>query len=247
MDIDRRWPQLLTKLRRVRYSVASTGWRHGLADLATLWLTYRPEDDHSFDRRFGTDTAGRVPTAKLGIADDAAREQAILYLPSPTRVTRWMLDQVSIDYREFSFVDLGCGKGRVLLVASEYPFRCVRGVEISSALAQIAGANIALYQPPSRRCADVSVETADATRFQFPDTDLLLHLYHPFEPTLTAEVLSRLTCSVQERRRKVIVAYLLYASAVDPVREVFGRFAWLKETRYEQSVLGHYNWLMYSN
>src|ERR1044071_2992417 len=97
-----------------------------------LFLTYHPERDRSFDRAFGTDTAGSVSPPHLGIADDHARTQAILYLPSPARVTRWMLDHVGIDHRDFSFVDLGCGKAPVVLIASEYPFRQVVGVEIST-------------------------------------------------------------------------------------------------------------------
>ena len=240
-------PDFLTKLRRIKFSIASTGLRRGLADTATLLLSYSPEQDGAFDARHGTDTAGSVQPADLGIADDAVREQAILYLPSPTRVTRWMLDNVGIDPREFSFVDLGCGKGRVLLVASDYPFLRIVGVEISPELTAIARRNVERYQPASRRCRDVSVENADATRFDFPETNLLIHLYHPFEPAITTAVLSHLEASLQARPRKVVLAYLLYTAAVAPVEAAFARFPWLTRRRYEQSVLGQYNWLFYSN
>ncbi len=240
-------PDLLTQLRRLRFSVASTGLWRGLADAATLLLAYHPERDRSFDRRFGTDTAGRVPAAQLGIADSAVREQAILYLPSPTRLTRWMLDNIGIEHRDFSFVDLGCGKGRVLLVASEYPFQRVVGVEISAELSGIARQNIGRYQPASRKCEALEIHTTDATTFDFPDTNLLVHLYHPFEPAITHAVLSHLQKSIQARPRRVVIAYLLYTDAVHPVEEVFARFPWLRRTRYEQSVLGQYNWLFYSN
>jgi SAM-dependent methyltransferase len=183
----------------------------------------------------------------LGIADEARREQAILYLPSPARVTRWMLDNVGIDHRTFSLVDLGCGKGRVLLVAADYPFERIVGVEISPALCEIARANVTRYQPRSRRCRAVDVLNVDASAFEFPTTNLLLHLYHPFEPSLTSEVLARLEQSVRATPRKVVVAYLLYTSAVEAVEAVFARFPWLTRRRYEQSVLGHYNWLFYEN
>jgi SAM-dependent methyltransferase len=175
------------------------------------------------------------------------REQAILYLPSPARVTRWMLDNVGIDHREFSFVDLGCGKGRVLLVAAEYPFKRVIGVEISAALSEIARKNADRDQSRSRKCAAIDVQNTDATTFDYPETNLLIHLYHPFEPTLTSAVLSQLERSIKAKPRKVVVAYLLYAAAVESVEEVFSRFPWLERTRYEQSVLGQYNWLFYSN
>jgi SAM-dependent methyltransferase len=221
-------------------------WR-GLADVVSLFVTYSPEDDRSFDRQFGTDTSGRVATSELGIADDETRANAILYLPSPARVTRWMLKNAGIDHREFSFVDLGCGKGRVLLLASEYPFQRVVGVEISSDLSAIARRNIDLYRPASRACRDVTVQNVDATTFEYPDTNVLVHLYHPFEPALTSSVLSRLEQSVKARPRKVVIAYLLYTSATESVETVFARFPWLHQTRTEQSVLGHYDWLFYSN
>jgi len=240
-------PDFRAKLRRITFSIASTGLRRGLADAATLLLAYSPERDRGFDTKYGTDTAGSVPPEQLGITDAAVRDQAILYLPSPTRVTRWMFDNIGVEHREFSFVDLGCGKGRVLLVGSDYPFRRIVGVEISPELAAIARRNIERYQPASRRCQDVTVTNVDATRFEFPATNLLLHLYHPFEPAITTAVLANLQRSVEAAPRKVVIAYLLYTSAVAPVEAAFAQFPWLKRRRYEQSVLGQYNWLFYSN
>lgn len=234
---------LLSKLRRVRYSIASTGLRRGLADLATQLLAYKPEQDHSFDRPFGTDTAGSVQTDQLGIEDGERREQAILYLPSPPRVTRWMLDHVGIEPRETAFVDLGCGKGRVLLVASERPFQRVVGVEISRELAAIARRNIDLYR--ARTCRDVEVVNTDATQFAFPDANLLIHLYHPFEVSVTDAVLAQLERSLQRRPRRVTIAYLTYAAAVPSIEELFARYPRYQRVRHEQSVLGQYDWLFY--
>jgi SAM-dependent methyltransferase len=218
----------------------------GLADLGVLLLTYHPDADQSFDRRYGTDTGGSVSTANLGIADDAVRKQAILYLPSPARVTRWMLDTLRLDYSQYSFVDLGCGKGRVLLIASTYSFRRVIGVEISQELSRIARENVARV-PASVRKSDVEVQTIDAATIRFPPTNLLVHMYHPFGSELTRVVLRRLEESVRLDPRKVTVAYLLYDDAITAVDAVFAEFPWLKRQRYERSVLGQYNWLFYSN
>ncbi len=236
-----------SKLQRVRHSIASRGLFRTVADVATLLLAYHPERDHSFDRAFGTDTAGSVPTSRLGIDDPEMRASAILYLPSPPRVTRWMLNHIGVRYRDFAFVDLGCGKGRVILVASEYPFKEVIGVEISSELSAIARSNSARYQPPKRQGTPIRVENVDATSFGFPTTNLVLHLYHPFESFVTAAVLSKLQESLVTTPRHVVVAYLTYESASAAVRDVFAGFPWLRMDRHEQSVLGHYDWLIYSN
>ena len=239
-------PSFGDKLRRIRYSISSTGLRRGLADVGTILFAYSPEADKSFDKRFGTDTAGSVRPGDLGIADPDARQNAVLYLPSPARVTRWMLDHIGIDHRDFSFIDLGCGKGRVLLVASQYPFQQIIGVEISPELAEIARINAQRYQPNSRRVAAIDVRNIDATTADYPDSNLLVHLYHPFQTPFTELVLSRLEAAYEARPRRIDVAYLLYSSATTPVKDVFSRFGWLREVRHEQSVLGQYDWLFYS-
>lgn len=242
---------LSSNLRRIRYSIASTGLFRGLADLAIVLLGaravgYVPERDRSFDARYGTDTGDRIPTADLGIADETVRERAILYLPSPERVTRWMLNTLGIDYSQYSFVDLGCGKGRVLLVASTYGFQRVVGVEISEELSRIARANVARFPARLRKSA-IDVQTVDATAVSFPLTNLVVHMYHPFTPELTRLVLRGLEASVRETPRKVTIAYLLYDDAIEGVDAAFADFPWLRRERYERSILGHYNWLFYSN
>jgi SAM-dependent methyltransferase len=144
-------------------------------------------------------------------------------------------------------VDLGCGKGRVVLVAAQFPFQRVVGVDISPDLTEVARRNIQVFPRASTRCRDIEVQNADATRFEFPESNVLLHLYHPFDSEVTAAVLRRLEASVVARPRQVRIAYLLYTSAMPAVREVFSRFAWLRETRCELSLLGHYDWLFFSN
>ena len=113
------------RLQQVRYSIECLGWRHTVHELIDGRRPYDPATDLRFDERHATDTAGSVEPEHLGIADDQRRRDAILYLPSPTSITRWMLDEVAVDTPATTFVDLGCGKGRVLLVAAERPFQRV--------------------------------------------------------------------------------------------------------------------------
>ena len=131
-------------------------------------------------------------------------------------------------------------------VASHYPFQQIIGVEISPELAEIARVNAERYQPSSRRVAAIEVRNIDATTADYPDSNLLVHLYHPFQTPITEQVLSRLEAAYEAQPRRIDVAYLLYSSATTPVKDVFSRFGWLREVRHEQSVLGHYDWLLYS-
>ncbi|RYZ07100.1 MAG: class I SAM-dependent methyltransferase [Myxococcales bacterium] len=236
----------IAKLKSFRYSASSAGWRRTLMDVASHALAYRPDRDHSFDQRFGTDTEGKVEPAALGIEDEGRREQAILYLPSPAPVTRWMLEHVGVSHRDFTFVDLGCGKGRVVLMAAQYPFQRVVGVDISPTLTAVARSNVARFPARARRCDSVEICNADVTTFDLPSTNLLLHLYHPFDGEVTSAVLARLESSLRQTPRRVVVAYLLYSGGARGARRVRS-LSLLKETRYEHSLLGQYDWLFFSS
>ena len=231
-----------SRARRIRHSFASLGWRQALHETVTGRRPYDPAEDHAFDARHGTDTAGSVEPDRLGIADDVARGEAILYLPSPLRVTNWMLDNVGVDPASRTFVDLGCGKGRVLLVAAQRPFRRVVGIEVSEQLADVAADNAERYTGPPPRRAGIDVVTADVTTVDLPATDLLIHAYHPFGTPILAGVLGRLDESLAATPRRVTFAYLMYTSAVPDVAATFARFGW-RPTRYEETVRGTYDWL----
>ncbi|HSU19825.1 MAG TPA: class I SAM-dependent methyltransferase, partial [Acidobacteriaceae bacterium] len=84
------------------------------------------------------------------------------------------------------FLDVGAGKGRAMLVASEYPFLCVEGIELNPQLAAICGTNIEIWQnaTPNLSLAPIALHHADATTLTLPAEPLLLHLFHPFEDRL---------------------------------------------------------------
>lgn len=236
-----------SQLRRVTHTVALRGPLRTALDVVHRLTAYHPENDRSFDRRHGTDTTGRLEPATLGIADAERRDQAIVYLGSPERVTRWMLDHVDVTPTSCTFVDLGCGKGRVVMVAAARPFRAVLGIDISADLTAIARRNVD-HVRPGLACRSVEIVTADVTTVDLPDGDLLLHFYHPFSTEVTRRVLERLNRARQAGRHpRVVVAYLVYSGAVAEVRDALGAVGWLHETRYEPSLTGEYDWLLYSS
>jgi predicted RNA methylase len=230
------------RLRRICYSFECLGWRAAITELISG--VDAPESDSEFDARHGTNTAGSVEPGDLGIGNAKSRKLAIRYLPSPLRVTSWMIDRIGVDPQEYSFVDLGCGKGRVLLVVARQPFRKIVGVEISTELAAIAKRNIAQFRPSSEQVRAITVENTDVREFAMPPGNLLIHMYHPFDPSITAAVLARLA-AVREPPRRVVVAYLTYTQSVSSVTEMFAQSGWLRLLRYEESVRGRYNWLFY--
>ncbi len=88
-----------------------------------------------------------------------------------------------------TFVDIGSGMGRVVLIASRLPFKQVVGVEISPALHEVARENLATYDRALQRCSDVRLVRADAADYAFPRGELALYLYNPFRAPVLASVL----------------------------------------------------------
>jgi SAM-dependent methyltransferase len=93
---------------------------------------------------------------------------------------------------ECTFIDLGCGKGRPLLVASEYPFRSVIGVELSPSLVLDARKNAATLSQQFSRRAPIKVEQHDAGQFPLPAGNTVIFLYNPFGQEVVARIVSRI-------------------------------------------------------
>jgi len=115
--------------------------------------------------------------------------------------------QPGFDFSEFTFIDLGSGKGRTLLMASDYPFRRILGVEIFAALHEIARENLRLYKSESQKCFAMESFCGDATRFSFPGAPIVLFLFNPFPEAGLRMVMANLERSLREQPRTVYVVY----------------------------------------
>ena len=130
---------------------------------------------------------------------------------------REMMDTLPLDFREFTFIDVGSGKGRVLLMASEYPFRRIIGVELVSALHHIAQENIAAYQgqpdfangnrPHSRIQIPIESICIDARQFMFPATPLLVYLFNPLPESGLRRLIRNIEGSYSQAPRAIWVVY----------------------------------------
>jgi SAM-dependent methyltransferase len=112
------------------------------------------------------------------------------------------------DFSEYTFIDIGSGKGRVLFVAAEYPFRKVMGVEFSNDLHRDALENIRRYRHRRQRCSAIESVHADAAEFEFPEDNLVLYLFNPFGPEVLGRMLRNLERSMERRPRHVFVVML---------------------------------------
>ena len=115
--------------------------------------------------------------------------------------------QTGFAFGDFVFIDLGSGKGRTLLMASDYPFCRVVGVELLPALNLIAQENLNKYRSDAQKCFAIESTSADAAGFDFPGEPIVLFLFNPFPESGLQRVIANLEQSLREYPRKVYVLY----------------------------------------
>jgi len=148
-------------------------------------------EENAFDRRHGTDTSGIVELSQLRIASEA-RADGHRYQPISKRDFRRLLREAPLRYQDYTFVDMGSGKGRALLLAADYPFTRIVGVEFSPELCEIARRNVEQYARRTGRGERFEVVCGDAQAYDLPPTPVVLYLYNPFGSSTLAGVLDRI-------------------------------------------------------
>jgi len=169
----------------------------------------RMEHEDGFDARHGTRTTELVSQGRLNADAIGSAKSAVLYWPVLPRTFTKIMAKVPVNYPEYVFIDLGCGMGRALLMASEFPFQQIIGVEFSPSLVGIAVTNARGYDSPTQRCDRIEVRLQDATAFEFPSSPLFVFMFDPFRPPVLTKVLENLRQSLQQTPRPLVLAYLL--------------------------------------
>jgi hypothetical protein len=133
------------------------------------------------------------------------------YQPTEAALFHEILDalhkQSNVDFHDFVFIDLGSGKGRTLMMASDYSFRRIVGVELLPELHQAAQGNLNKYRRESQKCFAMESICADAAGFLFPPEPIVLYLFNPLPEDGLRRVISNLERSLRERPRVVYVLY----------------------------------------
>ena len=174
------------------------------------WLR-RVRRDMTYDREMGVETSRLVAPADLGVAagkltDIGTGAGGVAHMPSPCWALVEMLSQLEISYPDYNFIDLGSGMGRVVLMASELPFRKVIGVEFSPELHRIAEANVASRQRAAR-AGTVELLCQDARDYEFPPQQSLVYMFNSFRGGVMKTVLDRIERWFLSTRNDLYVLY----------------------------------------
>jgi len=139
---------------------------------------------HPFDEEFGVRTSGLVAGRHLKSGHRHDRHATAYYGVAPSvfraLVKRWQRGRPAAAIEDFSFIDVGAGMGRAVLLAAELPFREVLGVELNPTLARIARRNLTVWRASGRARAPMRVVCGDAVEFPLPAGPCLAFLFNPF-------------------------------------------------------------------
>ncbi|MBS1822949.1 MAG: class I SAM-dependent methyltransferase [Acidobacteria bacterium] len=165
---------------------------------------------HPFDEDYGTDTSGLLWGADLSSGKRNDLWNTAYYGVTPSLLTQ-MIGALELEWERYTFIDLGSGKGRALLLASRFPFKKIIGVEFVPELSRAAEANLAKFDAPWKRCLQIEAVNQDATEFVYPDGPLVVYVYNPFLAPVLKKCLKQLARSVEKEPREV---YLIYGNPV---------------------------------
>ncbi|MEV0228343.1 methyltransferase domain-containing protein [Nonomuraea sp. NPDC050786] len=183
-----------------------------------------------YERRYGVRTAERVDLADMGLEG----EDRVYYAALNWRALRKALPKSEVGERDV-FVDFGSGMGRVIVQASQYPFKRVIGVELSEELTEIAKENVRNMRV-RRKCGEIQLIASDVLDYDIPDDVTVAFFNNPFRGKIFSEVIDRLVASVDRAPRPVRMIY------GNPLEEPYllstGRFRHLRTINLKPDPLG---------
>jgi hypothetical protein len=171
------------------------------------WVTMARMKDREFDRRFGVDTSGIIELETHGITPKQ-RASGSSYVGVSPRAFGAAIGRLPVNPSEFTFVDFGSGKCRAVLLAAQFLFGRIIGIELSEDLVQVCQSNIRLFTSDSCRLESIEVYRGDATEFELPMEPLVLFFFNPFSAEPMAKVARRIELSLLALPREVYVVYI---------------------------------------
>jgi SAM-dependent methyltransferase len=191
---------------------------------------------HPFDLQYGIETTGILTPDEI-TSDRYLASQVVCYAGSQPSIVRAALSALGpVD--DYAFLDLGCGKGRAAIVATEFPFREVVGVDLSTDLTLIARSNA---DSVARRFPDrprVTIAQANVLNVPLPAGKLVLFAYHPFHAEILEGVIGRLEAALAADTPHIFFVYDdPYHAEVLDASPAFTRYH-ARQIPYDESEMG---------
>jgi SAM-dependent methyltransferase len=150
---------------------------------------------HPFDAEHGVQTSGLIPGRLLKTGHTHDRHSTAYFGVAPSvfhaLLKRWRRTKPSAPISQFTFIDVGAGMGRAMLLAAEYPLRRVIGIELNPTLAEIARHNVTTWHAARRTRVPLQIVCGDALEARHPKGPCIVFLFNPFGPAMMRRLLQR--------------------------------------------------------
>lgn len=167
---------------------------------------------HPFDEEFGVRTSGLVAGRHLKSGHSHDRHATAYFGVAPSvfhaLLRRWQRSRPGRPVEDFTFVDVGAGMGRAVLVAAELPFRGVVGVELNPTLARIARKNLTIWRSSGRARAPMKFVCGDAVEFPLPEGPCLAFMFNPFAAPVMRRLLAAWRKNLKARPSQLDLIYV---------------------------------------
>lgn len=184
----------------------SSAWRPVFLSIDKALVAIQQRIDSRFDRKYGTDTSGVIALSDLPIPNESVKF-GHHYEPTSVKTFNQIMSNLGLNHADFEFVDFGSGKGRILLLASRYPFRRIVGVEFAPDLNAVASKNVEIWDRRRHRATEIEIVTADAADFLIPDSPLVAFFFSPFKGELMRRVVGNITASWSTNPRPIYIIF----------------------------------------
>jgi SAM-dependent methyltransferase len=167
---------------------------------------------HHFDVILGVRTSGLIPGRYLKSGHPNDRYATAYFGVAPSvyleMMTRWLRSRPAAPFEETTFVDIGAGMGRAMLMAALQPFRAVIGVELNPTLVRLARRNMTRWRKVANPRAPMRLVCGDASDFVFPDGPCVAFLFNPFGATVMRRLLKGMGRSFARRPGELDILYV---------------------------------------
>jgi 16S rRNA G966 N2-methylase RsmD len=161
--------------------------------------------DIGFDIRYGTDTMRWVEMKALNFESEH-KVNAASYRATKAGPLRKLMHKLDLP-KDGVFVDLGSGKGRVLLIAAQVGFEKIIGVEFSRELCEIARENVKAFAIKTHTTARIEVVESDVASYRIEPAHNVFFIYNPFGEVVMTQFLANLRRSVTQFPHKIWLIY----------------------------------------
>lgn len=162
----------------------------------------------AYDAKYNVDTAKEEPLADCGVPEQDVARCNGLYRVTWGSLIQKAIGKLRIDHTRYSFIDYGAGKGKAMLMASDYPFKRIIGLEYSERLHAIASANCHAYQSEAQKCRALEPILIDVLNYEPPTGPIVCFMCNPFDDVTMRRMFDRWRTRHEAGERDIRIMYL---------------------------------------